>query len=208
MTNTSAGPSPARSGQVRPPKTTAAQIVDAAHQLFSARGFKGTTLAAVAAQVGLTDAGVLHHFASKEALVQAVLDRDLERRIAQMNELVELGGLAAIKRLSAWGSTVEQTPELTGLLIVLNAEGIAQGSPSHQYIVQRYKNLEDLIAGLIRQGIDNGEIRADVDADWEASALVAYFDGIRFQWYYSGRRLPVGAAVERYIELLIDRLVA
>jgi hypothetical protein len=33
--------------------------------------------------------------------------------------------------------------------------------------------------GLIQEGIDNGDIRSDIDADWEASALVAFLDGIR-----------------------------
>jgi AcrR family transcriptional regulator len=182
-------------------------IVDAAHKLFGARGIKGTTLAAVGEQVGLTDAGVLHHFSSKQALVQAVLDRELEQQIGQVRELIELGGLTAIRRMSVWGSVVEQTPELAGLMVVLTAEGISADSPFHEYLVRRYENVHDLVVGLIRQGIDSGEIREDVDADWEASALVAYLDGIRLQWFLSGRQIALADAVERYFDQLIDRLV-
>jgi hypothetical protein len=74
------------------------------------------------------------------------------------------------------------------------------------YVQQRYENLHDLIVGLIRQGVDRGEIRPDVDADWEASALVAYLDGIRLQLFYSGNRLSLEAAVQRYFDLLVERL--
>src|SRR5262245_5817552 len=120
MAATSADRSASTNTKGRPPKTTTAEIVDAAHKLFSANGFKGTTLAAVGAQVGLTDAGVLHHFASKQALVRAVLDRELEEQIGQMERLTALGGLAAIRRMAVWGSIVEQTPELASLQIVMS----------------------------------------------------------------------------------------
>jgi hypothetical protein len=54
--------------------------------------------------------------------------------------------------------------------------------------------------------VDRGEIRPEVDADWEASALVAYLDGIRLQLFYSGNRLSLDAAVQRYFDLLVERL--
>src|SRR5262245_38919462 len=207
MAATSAGRSASTNTKGRPPKTTTAEIVDAAHKLFSANGFKATTLAAVGAQVGLTDAGVLHHFASKDALVKAVLERELEQQIQGMNDLVDLGGLAALRRLAAWGSVVEQTPELASLQIVMSAEGISETSMFHDYVVERYAHVHQLVVDLIEEGVANGDFRPDADADWEASALVAYLDGIRLQWFYSGRQLRLGAAVERYVNLLIDRLM-
>jgi AcrR family transcriptional regulator len=151
---------------------------------------------------------VLRHFPTKQALVQAVLDRELDQQVGHMSEMIEPGGLEALKRFSAWGSVVEETPELASLQIVMSAEGVLAGSPIHDYVLQRYTKVHDLVVGLIREGIQRGEIRADVDAEWEACALVAYLDGIRLQWFYSGRRLPLGRTVQRYFALMIDRLVA
>src|ERR1700761_1310367 len=51
------------------------EILDAAQQLFSVQGFRGAALADIAAEVGLTLAGLLHYFTSKEDLLSAVLKR-------------------------------------------------------------------------------------------------------------------------------------
>lgn len=190
----------------RPPKTTIGDIIDAAIELFGSRGFKGTTIAAIAERVGLTDAGVLHHFPTKSVLIEAALERGLLLQTTRMRELLEPGGLEAIRRMRDWGSIVEESPELSSLQIVMSTEGIAPDSPVRDYVQQRYANLHDLIVGLIRQGVDRGEIRPGVDADWEASALVAYLDGIRLQWFYADNRLSIKTAVQRYFDLLVERL--
>src|SRR3954471_9368047 len=59
----------------------------AANELFAAQGFRGASLAAIAARVGLSEAGVLHHFPSKEHLLLELLELRHERdgeRVAQM----------------------------------------------------------------------------------------------------------------------------
>src|SRR5215472_8804771 len=129
----------------RPPKTTIGDIIDAAIELFGSRGFKGTTIAAIAERVGLTDAGVLHHFPTKSVLIEAALERGLLLQTTRMRELLEPGGLEAIRRMRSWGSIVKESPELTSLQIVMSTEGIASDSPVRDYVQQRYENLHDLI---------------------------------------------------------------
>jgi AcrR family transcriptional regulator len=50
------------------------QVIEAATRLFAAHGFDGTPIQAIADELGLTKAAVLHHFPSKEALREAVLE--------------------------------------------------------------------------------------------------------------------------------------
>jgi AcrR family transcriptional regulator len=197
-------PAPARQGSAS--RTTVDNIVAAATELFGARGLRGTTIAAIAHQVGLTDAGVLHHFSTKSAIIEAALERGLQQELEQMQEMLAPGGLEAISRMAQWGAVVEQNPEFTQLQIVLSAEGLGADSPFHAYQSRRYANVHNLVIELIREGVDRGEIRAGIDADWEASAVIAYLDGIRIQWFYSGRQLPLADAVRHYFEQLIDRL--
>lgn len=51
-----------------------AAILEAARDLFGRHGFGATTMDAVAAEAGLAKGAVYHHFASKEALFEAVFD--------------------------------------------------------------------------------------------------------------------------------------
>ena len=69
-------PGPASRAQ-RPRATTAErrdEILRAAMETFAARGFHHGSLADVAERVGMTHAGVLHHFGSKDRLLLEVLE--------------------------------------------------------------------------------------------------------------------------------------
>jgi AcrR family transcriptional regulator len=190
----------------RPPKVAVSEIIDVAVELFGTRGVKGTSIAAVAERLGLTDAGVHHYFPTKRALVDAVIERALALQVGQMKTIVAPGGLAAIGGFREWGAIVEETPELVALQIILSSDAILTNSIVREQIVHRYAVVHDLAAGLIREGIERGEIRQDIDADWEASALIAYLDGIRLQWFYSGRQLPLAETVRHYVGVMVDRL--
>ena len=54
-------------------------ILDEATRLFAERGYEGTSMADLAERVGLRKASLFHHFASKEQLRKAVLDRLVQR---------------------------------------------------------------------------------------------------------------------------------
>jgi AcrR family transcriptional regulator len=61
------------------PRTdTKIAILEAAARVVLARGVAGLTLEAVAAESGLSKGGLLYHFATKEALLAAMVDRLIE----------------------------------------------------------------------------------------------------------------------------------
>ena len=52
------------------------RILDAALELFAERGFILTSLPMIAERVGITHAGILHHFGSKDGVLRALLERE------------------------------------------------------------------------------------------------------------------------------------
>lgn len=56
---------------------TAERILDAAENLFSSSGYKGTTLRQIAAKAQIQEPGLYNHFSGKRALYEAVLQRAL-----------------------------------------------------------------------------------------------------------------------------------
>ncbi len=56
-------------------KSTAERVLDAAEELFAARGYQSTSLGDVAEQVGIRAPSLYNHFRNKEALYMAVTDR-------------------------------------------------------------------------------------------------------------------------------------
>jgi TetR/AcrR family transcriptional regulator len=53
------------------------QLLQVAIDLFSRKGFKGTTTREIAASAGVTEAIIFRHFATKEQLYTAIIDRRL-----------------------------------------------------------------------------------------------------------------------------------
>src|SRR4249920_1985097 len=89
-------------GAVRGPyaKTAARRqdILDTALEVFAQQGFRGGSLREIADRVGLSQAGVLHHFDSKEALLAAVLEqRDAHNDVAFSADLAAHGLLEAVR---------------------------------------------------------------------------------------------------------------
>lgn len=66
---------------------TAERILAAGEALFAERGYHGTTLRDVATRVGLRIPSLYNHFASKDALYAAVLERGIGPVVALLSEL-------------------------------------------------------------------------------------------------------------------------
>ena len=60
------------------------EILDAAVDIFGAKGFTGGTLQDIADQVGMTHAGILHHFGSKDQLLLEVLEHRDQTDVANI----------------------------------------------------------------------------------------------------------------------------
>lgn len=182
------------------------QIADAAVRLFARHGYSGTTVAQIAREVGLTDAGVLYHYPSKAELFWAVVDmfEDLQRD--RVLALLAPGGLTAIRNLAEWGPIIEERPDLLGLQVVLGAAAVSEGSEIRPYYQQRYDDLRAGIAGFIAQAAEAGDVRADVDGIFEATAFLAFLDGLRLQHFYSDGAVALGANLTTYVDQLVARI--
>jgi AcrR family transcriptional regulator len=79
--------------------TTRERIVDEAMVLFSQNGYAATSIAKIEAAAGLTPGagGIYHHFASKEAVLAAGIERQLARLGALREIRGVLGSLGDVK---------------------------------------------------------------------------------------------------------------
>src|ERR1044072_4109028 len=65
-------------------------ILDRAAELFAQHGFEQTSLRALAEAVGLSKAGLLHHFPSKDALYTAAHDVSRARAREVLDQVADL----------------------------------------------------------------------------------------------------------------------
>ncbi|MCF6744494.1 helix-turn-helix transcriptional regulator [Blastococcus sp. KM273128] len=94
-------------------------ILDTAATLFARRGYTKTSVQDVAAAVGLSKAGLLHHFPSKEALHQAVLDQAgaLGQRVLELVGHMPVGPDRDRRALEVLVDIALEHPGLVALLL-------------------------------------------------------------------------------------------
>jgi AcrR family transcriptional regulator len=101
-----------------PPPVTRDRILDTAEALFAGRGFAGTPVRDIAAEVGLTPAALYNHFAGKEALYAAVLERGIRPLLEVLEglEASEPGPDAAAESLARVTAHLASRPNVARLI--------------------------------------------------------------------------------------------
>ena len=74
--------------------TTRERILDASRRLFNRKGYAGTTLAEIAASVGIAEGNLWYHFRTKRDLVVALED-ELRQAVRQRRSAYPSGGAGA-----------------------------------------------------------------------------------------------------------------
>jgi AcrR family transcriptional regulator len=176
-------------------------ILSVAQRFLARNGWRSTSLAQIAREAGLTPAGLLHHFESKEQLLHAVLDardNDDNARVDRTGDLVD--------QLRKLPKRFEESPELVGMYAVLLIENLEPDAPLHDRLLGRYQAALDAVEAGIRRGQHAGRYRTDVDPAVKAVEIVAFLNGMETSWLLD-RSLPLTAIFEDYIQSLEQQLM-
>jgi len=178
-----------------------AEILDAAITVFSESGFHGGSLREISERVGMSQPGLLHHFANKELLLEAVLTyRDDQARERIGTELPTGAALLeALVALTAYNAT---TPGLVALFAVLSGEATATDHPGHEFFRQRYTWVRSLIEEAVVDGKATGDLRHELDSTQVARTMIALLDGLQIQWLYEDSGFDMTIPLTAYVDSL------
>ena len=175
------------------------EILDAATRMFSERGFDTATYSELAAAVGISQAGLLHHFPSKRELLLAVLqDRD-ERIHASAPEREDMDFLEAFVAVLRDN---EANPVLVQLFGLLSAESIRDDHPAHEYFATHYQTLVRRTTEALRDIVDEDALPDGATAETVARWIIGAADGIRLQWLLDPTSIGRADAVALLIQAL------
>jgi AcrR family transcriptional regulator len=153
------------------------RILTVAQRLVTRNGGRGTTLGQIAQEAGVTTAGLLHHFESKEQLLHAVLDA----RDADDMAHVDMSG-DVIEQLEKVTDRFQRSPDLIGLFTVLQSENLNPDAPLHDRFLGRYQDAVAIVTECIRRGQQSGAYRADLDPAVKAVEIIAFLYGMETSW--------------------------
>lgn len=152
---------PGRQPRTRIQKKNTETILEAALDVFSQHGFRGSTLDQIAKAAGLSKPNLLYYFPSKVAIHRALID-----------ELMQ-NWLDPLRKIEADGEPVEEL-----LAYVLRKLEMAREYPRESRlfaneIVQGAPNIMDKIEGELKSLVDE---KAQVIEGWIASGALAQVD--------------------------------
>ena len=172
------------------------RILDVAERLLARYGWRNTSLAQIAKEAGVTPAGLLHHFESKEQLLNAVLDaRDADDDI-HANRSGDL-----VTEICRAAERFDRAPELIGTFTVLLVENIAPDAPLHDRLLTRQREAVQIVANLIARGQRAGRYRTDFDPAIKAVEILAFVNGMETAWLLDPS-IPLAAVFKGYGETL------
>ena len=178
------------------------EILEASMEVFSSSGFRSGSLRDIAERVGMSQAGLLHHFANKGELLAAVL-RLRDDRAEEFVPLRDADGLATVTgfvRLVEHNATV---PGLVELHCVLSAEATDPSHPAHAYFVDRYQWVVADLTRAFADMRDKGQLAEGVDPASAARAITAFSDGIQVQWLLDRTSVDMAEEMRRFLRPLV-----
>ena len=88
---------PRLTSQRRPGRTTPEEILDAAGELFTTKGFAATSTRQIADMVGIRQASLYHHFPNKEEILAALLEETVSPALAAAERLSDADAPATVR---------------------------------------------------------------------------------------------------------------
>ena len=160
------------------------KILGAALELLAERGFRGTTVRAVAARAGVGAAAIYRRHENREEMMLAAIDESVGVREVENTGNTELD---LVSMLTVVRESVYAGPGIRVLAAVLLE------SEEHPELLATYRRRavwprRKLIRSVLERAIRRGEIRDDVDLD----AAVDMLWGSTFARFVTGSNSPVG----------------
>ena len=145
-------------------------ILDAAAALFAERGYHGASLRDISRRVGISHPGMLHHFASKETLLGAVIDR-LEAHAQGLLDSIEVLQSSPQSLVAALAGPWDPREHSMALLATLSAEVVNPDHPG-RFRIARLRLVHEHVLEQVLRGLDaNGRLVPGSDPKFLARTL-------------------------------------
>jgi AcrR family transcriptional regulator len=181
-------------------------FANAAMSLIVREGLEGVTMRAVAAEAGLSYGSLFHYFESKDDLLMHVVRQSMASQTRRVNDYAnKFTGMKALERLLCDDAIINESSRdswLVWLTFLYKAALQKSFAEMHADLISGWLGR---IQDLLRQAQDNGEVRADLDLEFEAKAVWVFSAGVGQMGLLDPGTLPE-ALQKTMISAYLDKL--
>lgn len=168
------------------------EILTRALDVIAREGYRGASVKELADAVGLSQAGLLHYFDSKEDLFTEILRKrdeidsidqglgvDLEHGVPRPEDAEQVDIRAGYLGVISHNADV---PGLVNLFARLSVDAADPAHPAHQFFLARGENLRGFFAAAIAAQQAAGKLDSRIAPETLARIFQAVADGMQVQW--------------------------
>src|SRR5580698_518143 len=159
---------------------TRQSILDAALELFAARGYFGTSLRDIAGVVGIRESALYNYFPGKEKLFEALLLADRESKTERLTAAID-APVADVRvkltRLALLAVEEFSLPRQQQLFGIFMSDGLRLAKEGRINLFERMSHGQSRLQQLMRQLVQSGSLRRA-----DPQLLAMEFMGPLFLW--------------------------
>ena len=156
------------------------QVLDAAAKCFRRSGFRGASMSDISATAGMSTGHIYHYFKNKEAIVEAIVERNKDAVLSDIEQLK--GQPDLLQGLIDGASQCMARLDQDGLddpALLLEVFAEASRNPLVATLLQERDGiLRESFKEALAIGQSQGSIAKDVDLNSLIDLLAAIFDGL------------------------------
>ena len=185
-------------------ETRKRQILNAASEVFSKKGFHEVRMDDIVKQSGLSKGTIYWYFSSKDEIITCILDDIFTAEFENLKDL-QHSELSAMQRIKMFTRIALEDVEKYSINAPIIYEFISTAGRETS-VKQKLKNYMrsfiEIMKPIVQQGIDNQEFRK-IDPQDAAVAIGSVIEGIFLLWIYDPETIKLNTHMEISIDLLL-----
>ena len=156
-------------------------FIDAAQRLMQAKGYEQMSIQDVLDELEASRGAFYHYFDSKQALLEAMIDRMVDAGLAEVAPIVAGAGLPAARKLERVFSTIGRwKTDRKSLVLALLTVWMSDDNAIVREKFRRttVRRLVPMLTPIVKQGVDEGTFQSDSPAE-TARVLVMLLQGFQ-----------------------------
>lgn len=158
------------------------RILQSAAEVFAERGYHATRISEIARSAGVADGTIYLYFASKDALLIALVEDAIGRFFEVLDR--EMAALHSARdklaRIVSLQLEMLESHRALARVFTVNLRETRRGLRAH--MVPRFQQYLDRIADVVTEGQRRGEFRTDLPPMLVARAVFGALDGVTLTW--------------------------
>jgi AcrR family transcriptional regulator len=187
-------------------KVNRLEIIKAAARLFNQNGYHATSMQDIARSVSIKKPSLYHHFASKEAILRAILEEGMDQLIEALTAIAGSDQDCATKLAAAIHAHARIIAENPTEAAVFLREDRGLGDDYMAQYLDKRDQVERLFRDIVRQGIEENLFR-ETDVAIAVHGLLGMVNWMT-RWYRPEGRLSAAQIADLFTDLLFNGLLA